>query len=87
MTQPAITVSAADANRHFSKLLRQASAGQSVTITSHGRPVATLAPIEQDSQARLAARAKALEALKAHWATLTPMPDVTWTREELYGDD
>ena len=33
-------VSAADANRRFSELLRTVKKGQSVVVTSHGKPVA-----------------------------------------------
>jgi prevent-host-death family protein len=38
-------VSAADADRRFSELLRTVKEGQSVIITSHGRPVAKISPI------------------------------------------
>jgi prevent-host-death family protein len=38
------TISATEANREFSKLLRRANAGETITITSHGRPYALLAP-------------------------------------------
>lgn len=39
-----ILVTAADANRYFSKLLRDVRDGARVTITSHGRPVAEIGP-------------------------------------------
>lgn len=42
------TISAADANRHFSKLLREVQAGETVTITSRGVPVATMTPTQPD---------------------------------------
>jgi len=32
-------VSAADANRRFSELLRTVKKGQSIVVTSHGKPV------------------------------------------------
>ncbi len=38
-------VSATDANRHFSKLLRQVENGERITITKDGKPVAVLAPV------------------------------------------
>ncbi len=38
------TVSAAEANRHFSKLLRAVQAGERVVITSRGKPVAEMTP-------------------------------------------
>lgn len=38
------TISAAEANRSFSKLLRNVQSGQSITITSRGKPVARMEP-------------------------------------------
>jgi prevent-host-death family protein len=38
-------ISAADANRKFSQLLREVREGQSYVVTSHGRPVARIAPV------------------------------------------
>lgn len=37
-------VSATEANRHFSRLLRAVENGEQVTITKDGKPVAVLAP-------------------------------------------
>ncbi|MFM8936185.1 MAG: type II toxin-antitoxin system Phd/YefM family antitoxin, partial [Vulcanococcus sp.] len=42
--EPAV-VSASEANRSFSALLRQVAQGQSFTVHSHGRPVANLTPV------------------------------------------
>lgn len=39
-------ISAADANRKFSQLLREVREGRSYVVTSHGRPVARIAPVE-----------------------------------------
>lgn len=41
-------ISAADANRKFSQVLREVRQGQSYVVTSHGRPVARIAPVEND---------------------------------------
>ena len=81
-----MTVSATEANRSFSKLLRAVRAGQRVTILSHGEPVAELGPpsVEKDDRE---ARMKALAELEAHWATLTPVVVGPWTRDELYERD
>ncbi len=38
------TISAAEANRHFSPVLRQVARGETPIITSRGRPMATIAP-------------------------------------------
>lgn len=43
------TVSATEANRQFSRLLRDVENGGRVTITKDGRPVAILTPIEADA--------------------------------------
>jgi prevent-host-death family protein len=40
-------VSAAEANRNFSKLLGNVRAGEEFIITSHGRPVAQLVPVQE----------------------------------------
>ena len=38
------TVTAADANRQFSSVLREVSQGETFTVVSRGRPVATISP-------------------------------------------
>lgn len=40
------TIGAREANRSFSKILREAESGKTVTITRNGRPVARLEPID-----------------------------------------
>ena len=39
------TISAAEANRHFSQVLRQVARGETLIVTSRGKPMATIAPI------------------------------------------
>eukprot|EP01037_Dinobryon_pediforme_P022129 gene22129-23184_t len=46
------TVSAAEANRQFSKLLREVAAGETIEITSHGQPVAKISPPDEDHTVR-----------------------------------
>jgi len=75
-------VSAADANRRFSEILRKVRDGGSVTVTSHGKPVARIVPISPDSDSSRGARAALLARLRAE-------PVVTigaWSRDELYED-
>ena len=43
-------VSAADANRRFSELLRTVKKGRSVVVTSHGKPVAKISPVIEDDR-------------------------------------
>ena len=73
-------VSAADANRSFSQILRDVRDGASFVVTAHGKPVARIVPFKQDSDARLAARERLFKRLDAQPAlNLGP-----WTRDELY---
>ena len=45
-----IKVTATEANRSFSRLLQEVRKGNRVTITSHGQPLATLAPAENEEE-------------------------------------
>jgi prevent-host-death family protein len=74
-------VSAADANRQFSKLLGRVREGRTFVITSHGRPVATIAPIGAHEGTTSGAKNVLLDRLRAQPAA----PDTRrWTRDELY---
>ena len=75
-------VSAADANRRFSELLRTVKKGRSVIVTSHGKPVAKIMPIVEDERAAEGARS----ALFARLRTERTVNVGRWTREELYED-
>lgn len=46
------TVSAYEAKTHLSALLERADAGESVTITKHGRPIARLVPVVERPDVR-----------------------------------
>ena len=73
---------AAEANRRFSRLLREVREGQSFTITAHGRPVARIVPFDADAEAtRRAARAALMARLRAQPAAETT--ERSWTRDEL----
>ena len=76
-------VSAADANRRFSELLRTVRQGRSVTVTSHGKPVARIVPVTEQDRTSDGARAALLARLHAE-----PVVNVgRWTRDELYEDE
>jgi prevent-host-death family protein len=81
----AATVSAADANREFSKLLRRVREGQTVTITSHGRPVAKLVPLSVHDRVREAARKALFKRLKSQKGER--IGTISWTRDELHERD
>ncbi len=74
------TIQAAEANRSFSRLLREVREGRSYVITSHGRAVARIDPVRtervhaEQAHARLMARLRSQPAIDAG----------SWTREELY---
>ena len=77
------TVSAAEANRHFSKILRDVRAGETVIVTSRGEPVAEIrcrprarSPTAPRRCRRLLARLDAQPALN--------LPRIR--RDELYDD-
>lgn len=71
-------ISAAEANRSFSKILGLVRKGETVTVTSHGRPVATLAPAAPD---RERSKTALLERLRQQ-----PPLGIRWSREELYDE-
>jgi prevent-host-death family protein len=77
------SVSAADANRDFSKLLRAVRDGDSFVITSHGNPVAKIIPFVTTDRVRAAAKKR----LMAHLRAQPAMKIGRWTRDELYERD
>ena len=74
------TVSAAEANRQFSAILRAVAGGTRVTVTSRGRPVAEITPVAEASTTRRAARYALLKRLASQPAS----GQRSWTRDELY---
>ena len=77
------TVSAADANRNFSYLLREVTKGESYVVTSHGRPVARIVPAASVNETAVKARKALISRLKKQAAIRVGK----WNREELYRDD
>ena len=74
-------ISASEANRSFSSLLRQVAQGKRFTVLSHGRPVATIAPAQEAKATRAASRRALLARLAQQPAAGEPR---SWTRDELY---
>lgn len=73
-------ISAAEANRSFSQLLREVRSGQSFIVTNHGRPVARIVPFDAADASREQTRSALLERLAAQSVT-----DVgPWHRDDLY---
>lgn len=73
-------ISAAEANRNFSKLLNELKDGTSYTITNHGKVVGHLSPPAEEAKARK----RAFEALMRHLDSQKTVDIGPWTREELY---
>ena len=74
-------ISAAEANRSFSRLLREVAAGKSFTVLSRGREVATISAPQQAAAAYGSARTRLLQRL------IHQVPSDAgraWKREELY---
>jgi prevent-host-death family protein len=76
------TVSAADANRRFSELLRTVKNGRSVIVTSHGKPVAKISPVADDKRVAEGARSALFNRLRRERVVNAGR----WTRDELYDD-
>jgi len=76
-------VSAAEANREFSSLLRGVRQGQTYLVTSHGKPVARIIPAGEQETILARARAALLARLENE-----PIVEVgRWSRHELYEDN
>jgi len=75
-------VSAADANRRFSEILRTVKTGRSVVVTSHGKPVAKISPVIEDDRAAEGARSALFTRLNRERVVNAGR----WTRDELYDD-
>ncbi|MGD0271278.1 MAG: type II toxin-antitoxin system prevent-host-death family antitoxin [Candidatus Sulfotelmatobacter sp.] len=73
-------ISAADANRKFSQVLRDVREGQSYVVTSHGKAVARIAPLKDEGAATASARDSLLNRLRAERVVKIGR----WKREELY---
>jgi prevent-host-death family protein len=84
------TVSAADANRYFSRILQDVRGGETVVVTSRGHPVARIVPMDEgEREAAEAKIAEREEAWKEHLARLRVQPPLNIgriTRDEIYDD-
>jgi prevent-host-death family protein len=79
------TITATEANRKFSAMLRGVRAGHSYRVTSHGRVVARVVPGEGDV-AELRRRERAKHELLEHLRTRKPL-NIQWKREDAYDED
>ena len=71
-------ISAAEANRKFSQVLREVREGHSYVVTSHGKPVARISPAQESRSED--AKERLLRYLESQ-----PIHNIgRWTRDELY---
>ena len=77
------TVSAADANRNFSQILRAVRSGQSYVVTSHGKAVARIVPARRNPETTAAAKAALMTRLRAQPVQVL---GERWNREDLYDE-
>ena len=77
-------VSAAEANRAFSRLLRGVREGRSYLVTAHGQPIARLVPADPQGELTRRLRKAAKRALLERVAKQPTMDIGHWTRDELY---
>lgn len=76
-------ISAANANREFSALLRKVRRGHQYVVTSHGRPVARIVPFATGAEIATTARQTLFKRLQS-----APARSIgRWTRDELYEDE
>jgi len=76
------TVSAREANQHFSRLLKAAAEGEDVVITRRGKPVAKLVPLagpKIDAKRRAAIK-RLMKSLRKGY----PLGGLRINREDLY---
>lgn len=76
------TITASNANRGFSNLLREVSKGEEIMITSRGTPVAKVISVKSTVLQKNAMKKLLLSRLKTRIATGSR----NWTRNELYDD-
>jgi prevent-host-death family protein len=77
------TITAANANRGFSNLLREIRKGEEITILSRGKPVAKITSVNSELLQKKAMKNLLLSRLKAQDETGSR----NWTRDELYNDE
>ena len=71
-------VTASQANQQFSDLLRRVAKGETVTVTSRGRPIARMAPVDDRSGP------KSVRQLLSFVEQLPVRYAGDWSRDDLY---
>jgi prevent-host-death family protein len=79
------TITLREANQAFSRCIREVEAGEEITITRRGEPVARIVPARQKrvlTPEQEAARARARERMKKGWH----LGGERFSRDELYDE-
>ena len=71
-------ITASEANQRFSEMLRDVANGDSFTVLSRGRPVARVAPIDEDEHKR------AFDRMMEYFESQPHIQVKPWKREDLY---
>jgi prevent-host-death family protein len=75
------TVSVYEAKTHLPRLIRAAERGETVIITRHGKPVAKLAPVEDQRRESVAEVMKRMEALRRRLPKVSIDEILAWRHE------
>jgi prevent-host-death family protein len=75
------TVTAYEAKTHLPRLIRAVEQGETVIITRHGRPVAKLAPVEDNRRENIAEMMKRMEALRRRLPKVSIDEILAWRHE------
>lgn len=73
-------VTATEANRHFSEILKRVSEGEEIQIESRGKLIAELTPARKANKSQLSARQRLFERLSKSETVVVG----DWAREDLY---
>ena len=79
------TITLREANQAFSRIIREVEAGEEITITRRGRPVARLVPVSGErvlTAEQEAALARLRETMEKGW----PLNAGRFNRDELYDE-
>ncbi|WP_419941429.1 type II toxin-antitoxin system Phd/YefM family antitoxin [Candidatus Palauibacter sp.] len=76
------SVGAHEAKARFPELLKRVMAGESLTITRYGQPVARLVPVEEDDRTRAHEAARRIRARRDHLANRRPLAELMETVHE-----
>ena len=74
------SITSANANRHFSAMLREVSAGEVIVVVARGKPVARIVRMQAGDASRQLAKSSLLKRLRGQ----VPADARNWTRADLY---